>query len=391
MAATENEALVKLDSSASEVLPMLRYQDEDVVFGRNYTGLDVNEFDVLSPYLTDVTAEQLSAGAGDAIGAVERFRASNGQWDPFDEEAPAPFEAPAAPQFPVFSAALRRFQEAETSPRVVRVDDESSYGAFMCEAAVKELDRRLRELRGAVEQHLADHHGGPVSPLSQWDVLGAAKVVTRLRGATDARDAAEKMPQVALDLPDYARGAVRCWRDGGHVVVSIDFQAADGSPRTATSAAPMSSEVDEVAGWALRQGHDAVSVLGALPDLAAAATGRRLVREVAGAALEAHRRLDVCGMRPGAGPVIIFGGAEGGSAPLAALMYLQQRCDAGDAQACREMGKIQAAATSPVGQRVAAPLLAEAQRRLDAGRAQAVLGSARKTLASSYAEAAGWV
>lgn len=373
---------------------------DDVVFGRMSTGLDPNDFDYLPPLIVNMTPENI-APTDIFAGDVDLRRSRR---DPFADEGEerldlshgeGEFASPPVAdsgQFPVLRGALRQAQAQAEQPLVVRVDDEDSYGQFMGEATVREIDRRLRELRAFVEQHAADHHGAPVPPLRTWDAIGAAQAVSDLQSATSALEASRKFPAVEVGLPDYAQGAVRCWRDGGHVVCSIDFETATGDVRTATSAAPMSAAVDEMAGWALQRGGDAVTILGALPQLAASATGKRLVRDVARAAQTASNRMDVCGMVRGAGPVIVIHGLAGGSPPLTALMNLEEKCQAGDAQACREMAMIEAAAATPMGQKVAAPLLSEARRRVAA---QALAGEVKKPsfwkrLGQSYAQAAGW-
>jgi len=69
--------------------------------------------------------------------------------------------------------------------------------------------------------------------------------------------------------------------------------------------------------------------------------------------------------------------ARGGEthAPLAAVMYLQQRAERGDAAAQTELAKLHAAAQSPNGQKIAAPVLQEAHRRLHAGRPKKGIGT----------------
>jgi hypothetical protein len=166
------------------------------------------------------------------------------------------------------------------------------------------------------------------------------------------------MPQVPLDLPDFAKGKVTCYRDGDCVVVSIHFQAADGKGRIATMAARPTANVEELAGWALRSGMNPITILGALPDAVDVACGKRLLRDVAGAALKCQRRVDVVGM-DGDGPLLL--GCRGsGSAPVAAAMHLEQLAGAGHVQAKREVRKLSSG-------RLGASVLEDARKRLAKG------------------------
>lgn len=361
------------DASTGEVLTMvLGHHGDDIIFGRSAQGVnDPSDFDYLPVHeweLNEDTARFAYSSEGDSAST-----AVNGE----DDETPALFTPPPAEDpFPVFKAALSHFQAQETPPRVVRIDTPGTYGDFVCERAVREIDRRVRELRAALEEHLDEHttqrHPGyrrRRAPLSRWDdVLGAAEAVANLHAANTPNEATDAMPQVPVDLPPFAEGKVKCWRDGASVVCSVRFVAVNGEGRIATMASRPKADADEVARWAMRAGIDPVVVLGVLPDLTAVACGKRLVRDVAGAALHAHRRTDVCGMDKE--PVLLARPGNTGTAPLAALMFVEQRAAAGDPQAQAEMNVIRLAAQTPAGQQVAAPLLAESKRRLAAGIAQ---------------------
>jgi hypothetical protein len=268
----------------------------------------------------------------------------------------------------------------------VRIDTEATYGSFVCERAVEEIARRVDELRALVEAHLADGHGPEVKKLARWrtDIIGAAESVADLRNAESPRDALRKMPAVPLNLPPFAEGKIDCWRDGDHVICSIRFLAADGGKRVATMAAKPRADVDEAAKWALESGVEPAAVLGALEDVTSVVCGQRLVQDVAGAALRAHERFDVCGMEEAdeeAEPLVLVGAPEEGTAPLAALMYLEQRAQAGDLQAQRERELIERAAKTPSGRKIAAPLIEEARARLGAGRQR----QAKETRMEKYA------
>lgn len=343
---------------------------DDFVFGRmSESMMDPSEFDALPRRVVEIDPRW--------DGKVETV------FDGDDAQA-APFQSPSESALPVLSQAIRRFQALESPPRVFRIDTKESHDEFVCERAVRELDRRVRELRALVEQHIADGHGPPGAVLREWDVIGAADAVEELRRASSADDVKRAMPEVPVDLPDFARGLVHCWRDGDRVVCSIHFASNDGVHRVATATARPVVDVEEVAAAAERSGANPVQILGAVDDLAEVACAKRLVRDTARAALEASSREDVVGCdRP-----VLFGTAgEAGAAPLAALMHLQQRCDVGDRQACREMAAVRAAAETPDGQHTVAPLLAEVDRMLAAKRAKS---RARLTLAERHARDAEW-
>lgn len=366
-----------------EILSMLRpYDDYNIEFGRmaDYANLDYQDFDALPKREVEIdpdwdgTVPDVFHSQSISRWMKRHGRVRDSDMPGYDAEehvgdAPPPFQSPIEEQFPVFAAALRRFQ-AEASPaRVVRFDDEETHVGLVCESAVRELDRRLQELRELVEQHVADGHGPPATALRRWDVIGAVEAVRDLKAATTADEAQRAMPAIPLGLPDFARGKVHCWRDGDCVICSIHFHAADGSHRIATTSARPSVDADEVSGCAVQAGLDPVTVLGALDDLADAACGRRMVRDLARAALSAEAHPEVLGM-DGTDPVLMVSGGDASTAPLAALMYLQQACDAGDPAARREMAIIEAATETPSGREVAVPALAEARRRLAAAREQ---------------------
>jgi hypothetical protein len=346
------------DASTNEVIDMVMGRNE--IFGRMSNGAngDLSDFDVFPKYAAHITKDQ-------AEGAIDFVSDGPSVFD-FVEGEPAPFQPPVEEQFPTFKRALRHFQAIEAKPRSVRIDTEETFGAFVCDRAVKELDRRIRELRAAVEHHVSDP-SDPEVKVSTWDdIVGAAQAISDLSSAKSASEATDAMNRVPLDLPDFAEDKVKAWKDGEYVVCTICFMAADGSPRRATMAAKPKVDMDDVVGWIRRKGVNPVHVLGAISDLADVACAKRLVKDVAGAALKAHNRLDVVA---GDEPVLLASTGNAGGAPLAALMYTQQQADLGDPQAAVEMAKIDAAANAtPSGQKVAKPFLAEMRARLSHGR-----------------------
>ena len=357
-------------------------QDEEI--GRMSEGLDESEFDDLPAFEWDITPEQ--AAEASLYSSAGEFPPTQMQGDDDEDDKPAPFAQPAPGVFPTFTRALAHFQSQSTPLRVARIDTDKSYEKLVGDAAIRELSRRLNELRAFVEGHVRDldvHNSFTPSktPMSGWnEVIGCAQTINAIRGADTVDDMTDAMA-VPLDLPDFAQGKVKCWRDGDVVVVSLRFAAADGTPRYATMAGKPRVDTDDVLGWAQRSGVDPVTILGAAMDLADAACGKRLVRDAAQAALSAQRRVDVVGMQLDDDPVVLTN-VEGDEeeAPLAALMYVQQRADAGDKQAQHEMSLIETAAKTKRGKEVALPLLKEAKKRLSDGRknGQHLLGSGER-------------
>jgi hypothetical protein len=351
-----------------EIAEMLT--EEDIEIGRYSSGWDADtDFDALPPHLVDVSKADVES--------AELFQG--------DEGEATEFEAPVE-HFPMFKGALRHFQDTTPRARAVRIDTDKSYEEFGAEKACKELERRINELREHVEAHEADHHGGAAKPMRQWDeVLGAVSAISDLQASKSGSEAISKMPQVPLTVPEFAQGHVKCWQDGDAVIVSIRFAMPDGSPRIATMGTKPKVDAEGITAWAEDQGIDPVTVLGIVPVIASVATGKKLVRDTATAALDAQCRPDVEGMSDEE-PIVLIGLGES-TAPLAALMYLQQRAEAGDPQAQKELGIMQIAAKTPTGRRVAAPVLAEADRRLRLGRAE----HRSESYADQYARLAAFV
>lgn len=344
--------------------------ESDIDIGRLSAGWDADtDFDALPPHLVDVTQED-----------VESADLFQGDGEPEEFE-------PNLEAFPVFKGALRHFQANVPRTRAVRIDTEKSYDEFGVDKALKELERRTLDLRAAVEAHTADAHGGKFEKLRQWEeVLGAVDAVADLKKSETAKEAIAKMPQVPLTVPEFAQGAVKCWQDGDSVVVSIRFALPDGSTRIATMGQKPRVKEAEIEQWAEAQGFDPLTILGALPAIASVATGKQLVRDTAQAALDACTRDDVCLMGTDDEPLVLIGLGQA-NAPIAAVMYLQQRAEQGDAQAVRELETMHAAAQTPAGQRIAAPVLAEASRRLASARKERSGGS----FADNYARLAAFV
>lgn len=340
------------------------FRGSDIEIGRSSSGWDQDtDFDALPLKMVDMTSEfsNMIAGAGNQY---DEYGASDGEVGSEAEE----FESPEAEQFPMFKTALRHFQETMPKTRPVRIDTEKSFDGFVCEKAVKEIERRLNELRAAVEQHTSDHHGPAAVSMRKWDeIMGAAEAVADLSSAKTASEAMAKMPEVPLTLPDFAKGKAKCFQDDDITIVMLRFAMPDGSARTATTGSKSQVDEEGIQTWLEGCGYDPVTILGVVPAIASVATGNRLIRDAAAAALEARGKSEVA--EQDEEPVVLIGAGPDTSASLAALMLLQQKADGGDQQAARELAVMRVAAQSPVGQKVAKPLLDEASRRLAAGRA----------------------
>jgi len=338
---------------------VLGYQNQrDIIFGRMPVGLEVSEFDMLPTHVVDIAQPGEEDAAEIIVGE-----------DAGEED-----------DFPMFKDAFARFAARESRPRVVRIDTDASYNDFVSDRCCAELARQVHALRDALEQHMSDGHGPPAPAIDE--VLGAAESITNLRRAATSDEAVAAMPKVLVDIPDYAIGKVQCWRDGDSIVCSMRFAAADCSPRIATMAVKPRVDEEALIEHAERNGLDPVTVLGLVGDVAEATCGANLLRDTARAALAAQEREDVLGMDEE--PLILVSGGDVGVAPLAAVMHLQQRAQAGDPQAQHEMRKLAHVARTPIGQRVAAPLLVEANARLAKGRAEKAR-AARPTFAQRYA------
>lgn len=368
-----------LGDEVEQVLAMIMGDEDEIGRISVAEGGDISEWDLLPRREVDITKE--------VVEETDLFAGA-------DEPKAAPFSAPTERAFPVLTAALRRYGDEESQPSVVRIDTDKTYDGFVCERAVQELQRQVDALRDALQEHLDEHsieaHPGferPVKKLRRFDVLGAAGAVSKITKAKTAGDAVDAMPKVPVDVPAYAEGKVKCWRDGDAVVCSMRFQAADGTGRVATMAAKPKADVADVLGAAIRAGINPARVLGVLPDLAEAACAKRLVRDVAGAALASHRRLDVCGMADDESlnePLLLPAGEADGRAPVAALMDVTQRAENGDKQAQKEVVKLETLASTPAGQKAVAPLMAEARARLADGKAKARAAKEHKPFLARY-------
>lgn len=335
------------DSRNTDKVLSMMLRDNIDVLGRMPVGFDESDFDVLP---TDTF--YLDADIIDAV---------------YSDRVPEPFESPdeSVEDFPILAGTLEEIGDAK--PRLMRVDTPESYGHFLSDQAVSEILRRIDDLKAAFDAHTADplahphvHEGGRMRS-TRADILGAAEAVAKISSASSPAEAAKALPRVPLDLPPFAKGKVDCWLDGDRVICSIRFLDGMGQGRVATMSAVPRFDEEEVADEAIRRGLNPVAVLGALPEMAASACGKRLVKDIAGAALACCHRDDVCGM-DGDEPLLLV--AKGTDAPTAAVMRLEERAQTGDPDAALEMAKLERVAASPLGKRYVAPVLAKARARL---------------------------
>lgn len=341
-------------TDTDKVLSMV-LRDKIDIFGRMPVGFDVSEFDLLP---TDQVYTQI-ADPDKAFG----LPVEDARLDMFQSTD----EGTADDEFPILSEALRGI--GDPKPRLMRVDTPETYSSFMSDRAVDEILRRIDDLRDALLAHEGDplahphvHEDGHMLARQKADILGAAEAVAKISSAEDADEAAQAMPAVAIDIPEFARNKVRCWRDGDRVVCSLKFLSKSGQRRVATMSATPCFDEEEVVGAALRRGVDPVYVLGALPDMAASACGQRLVKELSRAALACAEREDVCGMSPADEPLLLV--ARATDAPTAAMMHLEERAQAGDPAALRERARVEKAASSRLGRKVIAPVVLKARAKL---------------------------
>lgn len=410
-ASTEKETSVVVPSkeTTSEVLEMVLGRDddavfdEDIVFGRLSQGFDVSDFDVMPRDRIYDTPNQSEGAAGDELDLLAGDEEIEDDVEEI-EDVPSVFQSPAREQFPVFKQALREFQ-AEGKPKVARIDNDGTYGEFVCEKAVNELTRRMDALEEALHAHMGDEHAHHVDRvmdameehiddpfahqsrlvrgLRNSEILGAAQAISDIQYAPSPDAALEAMPQIPINVPPFAEGKVKCWKDGDFVICSMKFEGPDGAARFATMASKPKIDEQSVESWAVRNNIDPVDLLGMLDDAADVACGKRLVRDTARAALRAQECDDVKDMDD---EPVLLGSNGSGSAPLAALMYVQQRADAGDGQAQSEMSKIRLAAQTKSGRVIAAPLLDEADRRLsEAKQEQTQISGSSGSFADRYA------
>ena len=168
--------------------------------------------------------------------------------------------------------------------------------------------------------------------------------------------------EVSFKIPEYAQGKVHCWTEGKNVCCSLCFEVDDGTTRIVTATTPLRKHAAAVLDQAKDSGVDPLEVLGALPALAAADSGRKLVRDLAGVALKLVGKKEILGMT---GPVTVTTTSKE-NPELAAMMALQQLAQYGDKQAQDELQKIAVVAQTPEGSAILAPLLVEGRKRLTA-------------------------
>ncbi len=233
--------------------------------------------------------------------------------------------------FPMMTKFLQRFGAGLERPRYVRVDTEESYAAFCAENSpeMASYQDSLRELSDRLEDHIQD-------PVAHEDLLDAIDEAEEI--GAQARDAQlEKM--IDLWLPDWAKGKVHAWKEGGFICASIHLPGSDGEIRICTSMTPVVKAIEEMEHHAADANVSAAAVIGVLPAMGCVLGAGTLVKEMAAAAPSILQRPEaaksqpfVCRIEPKASPA------------LCAFIALAQECAKGDKQACAEWNALANAA-----------------------------------------------
>lgn len=233
-----------------------------------------------------------------------------------------------AGSFPMLRNIYARFEELTPRDNIVRVDTEDSFGEFVGTKPFLELDRRVRELRAAIEEHAHERkHGKPVA-MSKWDaILGEANALATAK--EQGADGGGRM--VPLMLPPWADGKVHCWQEGDRVCCSMRIPAPDGRTLVATASTPIAEHAHDVMGYAARAGVGVVDVVGMAPHLACMMGAGSLLPQLASATpslIDAHEA--------SCAPSSVHKIIPCEDPCLAAIMGLAQMAQSGDPQACNE-------------------------------------------------------
>lgn len=252
--------------------------------------------------------------------------------------------------YPTFCALLHGFTALRQEPKLVRLDDLTSYALFREERRAPygvDLARRLdaleaaraahadedARLRDEFDQHLADH---------SQSVLGAEVV----RAAGDY--AAGGVP---ISVGPALRGKVECWQDGDEVCCTARFLTPRGV-MLATTGTPVENSSNEV-----------LSVLGEDEVEAVLPVVDHLARTLAVEALlpELCRCMSIFETGEQTSPMIYTMSSQ--IRPrVAALMALLQRCQQGDAQSRVEARAIEASGALPLGEAIASLARGQAEK-----------------------------
>jgi len=228
------------------------------------------------------------------------------------------FEPVTSAAYPITQRLYEKFKAALPAPKVVRVDTETSYAAFMRGKRAPHIDKfavKLTEYHEAKQANTAEDIG--VSD-EELHVLGGELELARDAAALGGK-------RIPLSLGPWAEGKVLSWLDDGDIFCSMKLPGPDGRTRIATTSTPADRHVSEVLDYARDAQVDDMEVMGVLPALSQVLGGGALVTQLAKAAPELLSQPEVKRGRPFIGKI-----APKGDATVAAIMALLQLVDKGD-------------------------------------------------------------
>jgi len=244
--------------------------------------------------------------------------------------------------FPLTSQLMLR-AGATIGPRIVRVDTEQSYKAFLVQQSPE-----LADLKARFEAHVSDPnaHGGPSSDLD--DLEGRSDLsddIDDLVHLGAEAEAIEAQKRVELWMPKRFDGLVTAWREGDFVCASLTLPGKDGEVRICTSLEPISKCVEEMSRHAAEANVPAAAVVGSIPAMGCVLGAGTVLKEMAAAAPAILSRPEaslpapfVVRIEPKVNPA------------LGALMMLVAACRQGNQQACAEWQKLGELSAGPVKQ-----------------------------------------
>lgn len=371
-----------LNSFTTKAMTVLKhYQSAGNVSGEAYD--NINNALYMAFYFGAQEAGDVVLGRGEILGRTDEsilssyVRGTELTSNPFDDVSPAEvlesvewaeivgndaivgdayWAEVVGASFPKLQGFYERFVAATPDPKLVRLDTEETYEDLVGARGAKykdALERRLAELEVAYREHVSDGHGGAFSGVSE-KLEAIVGEVARL--ATAAKKGGEPVP---LSLPPWMEGAVECVQDGDEIRCSMRLPGPDGRVRIATTGTSAAKAVEDVVGYVEDAGVHPAEVLGVLLSLAQMLGGGGLIPQLAQVAPSLISQAEVLGQdRP------LFAKMKSASDPtLASLMALYQSCQQGDRQACDELARLAAVASTSGGEALAGHL-ADAKTRL---------------------------
>lgn len=241
--------------------------------------------------------------------------------------------------FPLLSSLLLRAGAASV-PRLVRVDTEESYKAFLTERSpeMAELSEKVEKINRRLDEHMAD----PDAHTADIDLDEDIEDLVHLGGEVEA---AQDAKRVELWMPKRFDGLVTAWREGDFVCASLTLPGSDGEVRICTSMEPIRRCVAEMSRHAAEAGVQASTVVGMLPAMGCVLGAGTLLKEMAAAAPAILQRKEAATSQP------FIVRIEPKTAPaLSALSMLVMECRNGNEQACKEWAKLAKLSPGPVKQ-----------------------------------------